>query len=374
MFHPDTQILLANGRFEYVKHIKIGDMLLSPNEEPVAVVDKTLASRLLYDIKPKRGLPLIVGEDQKIMMKVISLPKHEYDVPFKEIRIKWLSREPVQVNQKQFNQTQGQQFKTLKTLAEAEYQNILVGSNVLQVGDVVELELHHYLSLEETTQQLFQLHRPGIEFPDKKCPIDPYILGRCLLECVTQKYVKRYLRSLDMFPDEADTILNYLESEDLFKNKRVPLEYLTNSRNVRRLVLAGILEVGGKTEFESLTPIIESRNKNLALDIAQLANSLGILTYLEKKVIVRSGEWLWSRNIEEVNYRLHFNCDNIFEKICRSELCHDLVCHGANLFNVTAKWKMDAIHLQLSDSRVIITDDFTQVMGNVKPFQPNTKT
>lgn len=193
---------------------------------------------------------------------------------------------------------------------------------------VIEISIKDYLKLQSIKKasgiiQRFKLYRAKINFPAQDVKIDPYWLGLWLgdgssnaaaltiADCDPEilDYHKLYAHSLGMQTKEAESqrhskcgmypvtsldgksnlLLQLLKSYGLSgpsgteKRKFIPKEYYKNSEEVRKNLLAGIIDSdGGK--YNNGCYGVAFVNKRLAEDTVELARSLGYQVDFREKV------------------------------------------------------------------------------------------
>lgn len=157
----------------------------------------------------------------------------------------------------------------------------------------------------------YGIRSKGIEYEQKNVKIDPYILGTWIGDgftgetrwVVNDKKDSEILSSLQEYANKNGYKIGYaktqsenaikvsinngnnrwkksditifLEELGIYKDKRIPKEYLYNSIDVRRKLLAGIIDTDGHKSKEGVIEIAMSR-KELINDIVLLARSVGL--------------------------------------------------------------------------------------------------
>lgn len=145
-------------------------------------------------------------------------------------------------------------------------------------------------------------YRVGVEYPSKPVRIDPYFLGlwlgdgtsRCQSITSPNPEIVAYLYDLaarlggkvrvekqargkaKTYEITGASIRQELRSYNLLNNKHIPQEYLSNDREVRASVLAGIIDTDGYYDKSGTAYEVVQKNETLARDIAFLAQSLGL--------------------------------------------------------------------------------------------------
>lgn len=119
-----------------------------------------------------------------------------------------------------------------------------------------------------------------VEYEEKEVKLDPYTLGALLGDGGLGD------DKLDFYNSEQDVIrkvdkgLNEVEYS-LSDNKHIPEEYKYGSVNQRLEVLRGLVDTDGEVEGSAIK--ITSTSKQLANDVRDIANSLGMVSKLHTK-------------------------------------------------------------------------------------------
>lgn len=181
-------------------------------------------------------------------------------------------------------------------------------------------------SITNFHEKHYRFKQQIIHYEEQPVPIDPYFLGAWLGDgdsarvCITnidepiiefvQNYAiecglhtSRYLQNENLetgamtfsynivnYPGQGNPLLKDFKKLDLIQNKHIPQIYLHNSMEVRLKVLAGLIDTDGHqggNQYE-----IFQKNEQLALDIKNLAQSLGFYTINKpcKKYCMYKGE------------------------------------------------------------------------------------
>ena len=186
-------------------------------------------------------------------------------------------------------------------------------------GEVIYVEKSE---INDFMMRNFRYVEPVIKYPEKDVPIPPYILGLWLgdghshkpsltnIDKVIIDVWKQYgnecglritignikSRKTKVCQHETETVCDYnivgengkkksnsvlskLQKLNLIKNKHIPEMYLKNSIEVRRELLAGLLDTDGSLETNCRYEITQ-KNKQLSENIVQLSKSLGLYTQI----------------------------------------------------------------------------------------------
>lgn len=180
---------------------------------------------------------------------------------------------------------------------------------------------------------VFQLpEQKCLKFEEKNLPIHPYFLGVWIGDgtkskpCITshvkdKEHINKIVEECgydisticNTVNDEVKVyyfsnqdILSKIRNLNLYKNKHIPNSYKFSSREQRLQLLAGIIDSDGSfIESENRYKIYPGCDKNLAEDIRQLLNSLGIIAEVYNVKPPQKSKW----NSQKVQYCVCFSTD-----------------------------------------------------------------
>jgi hypothetical protein len=244
-----SQVILATGELCPQSELNPGMMLLGANSEYKMLMRLKTSSVPAFEVTQKRGVPFLVGFDQKICLA----------------------------------------SKAKESLT-------------LNAGD--------YTEFSKTRQQDFSLQKAILEFPSADLPLDPYFFGLLLgdgsFRCVPIKLTTPDAEIIDVlyeiaaryqWPVSINHLKNNLSDSYCFKRavasrhslkeiiaslglfnhksniKFIPKQYLCADRTTRQALLAGLLDTDGSlcnNHYDFATS-----SNQLANDVAFLARSLG---------------------------------------------------------------------------------------------------
>jgi replicative DNA helicase len=274
-----TKILMFDGSIKKVEEIKVGDLLMGDDSTCRHVLNTTIGFGKIYKIIPKKcGEEFTCNEDHVLCLKRTMTKKNRKD-----------GRKPDRF-----------------------------------AGTVVEISLKDYFTQTKTKKHILKCYQVGVDFIEKKIDIPAYILGVWLGDGSSNsaeftsaddgivgeinKYALEngFVVSKKEQPNNKSSIYRLCHTQkgrigstpfnrfkenlrkyNLLKNKHIPLCYLTNSRQIRLNLLAGIIDTDGNTiRRGTLGNGIEiiQKNKRLAEDICFLSRSLGFATSFKKVV------------------------------------------------------------------------------------------
>lgn len=255
-----TKILMYDGSVKNVEDINEGEFLMGDDSTPRKVLSLARGRDKMYKIKSKNSEPYVCNEQH-----VLSLKK--------------------------------------------------TGSH-----EIVNIPLNEYLKSNKTFKHTHKSWKTGVEFKDQSVKIDPYLIGLWLgdgdkdrtgittadseivnyLYRVSDDYnlninvqeqanneSNRYYISGDNHKDNNTLLHEFREYGLIDKStnhmKFIPQEYLINSTENRKKLLAGLIDSDGYVYNKCYE--ISSKHEKLAEDIVFLCRSLGYKSWVVDKVI-----------------------------------------------------------------------------------------
>lgn len=148
------------------------------------------------------------------------------------------------------------------------------GYNDIKHGTVENLTVSEYLKKNATWRNRFKWYRRGVEFPPQEVKVDPYLFGIWLGDGTL---------------GEARFTTADQEVVSEFDRKHIPQQYISNSREVRLELLAGLLDSGEAASRSSDGHLDKSntydfinKSEELVDGLLSLARSLGMSAYKKK--------------------------------------------------------------------------------------------
>jgi DNA-directed RNA polymerase beta subunit len=307
-FDPETPILMWDGTSKRAGDIVVGDVLVDDLGNPTKVRTTCSGEKNMYDVIPEKDnfmkhrvtdnhiLTLRIRQHKNISNCNRKGRKYTY-------MVKFLNRDN--------NKIQERYFASLKEAEE------FVDS--FDDDDTLDITIENYLKLNKTTKEHLVLFKvEGINWTKKEVSMDPYLLGMWLGDGLsdgtgfalnyktdhetlaywekwaeengaTIKKGERYSFSVASKKNsdaasaglcnrvEEAPLKKYLRKYNLLKNKHIPKEYLTNDRDTRLKVLAGLIDTDGSVRAEGREIRIcqGPANYKIIEDAHTLAMSLG---------------------------------------------------------------------------------------------------
>uniref|UniRef100_A0A6C0KQY1 DNA-directed RNA polymerase n=1 Tax=viral metagenome TaxID=1070528 RepID=A0A6C0KQY1_9ZZZZ len=307
-FDPKTPILMWDGTIKLAEDIKINDILIDDLGNSTTVRSTCGGFKNMYDIIPDKDnfMKHRVTDNHILTLKIRSHKvirnSTQLDRNYTHI-VEYLNREKIIFERKCF-----------KSLEQAEK-----FVNSFEDDNTIDITIEKYLTLKQRTKDKLVLFKTeGINWSKKDVEMDPYLLGMWLgdglsdgtgfalnyktdfetlaywekwaeengaiilkgsrykFSVVSKKNKEASNQGLCNRVEEAP-LKKYLRKYNLLKNKHIPNEYLTNDRETRLKVLAGLIDTDGSVRAEGREIRISQGPANYRIieDAYTLAMSLG---------------------------------------------------------------------------------------------------
>lgn len=264
----DTPVLMFDGTVKPVQEVRAGELLMGPDSRPRKVLSTARGIGPLYRVAPTRGDSYVVNDAHILSLKMTA------------------------------GGAKGDCSK----------------SDTYKAGKVHNITVTDYLSRSATFRHCAKGWRAAVDFqPSGDLPLPAYFLGAWLGDgnskgpaiCSADLEVIYAVRELAaehalstrgevQAGNKATTVhitggwtggrLNSvtaaLRELDVLHNKHIPRVYLTASRKDRLELLAGLIDTDGSLSGGGFDFI--QKNKQLSLDVAFLARSLGLAAYVSE--------------------------------------------------------------------------------------------
>jgi DNA-directed RNA polymerase beta subunit len=307
-FDPETPILMWDGTSKRAGDITIDDTLVDDLGNPTKVRTTCSGFKNMYDVIPdKDNFMKHRVTDNHILTLRIRQHKNILNCDRKgrnyKHSVKFLNRDNLKIQERYF-----------ATLKEAED-----FVNSFDDDDTLDITIENYLKLSKTTKDYLVLFKvEGIHWPKKEVEMDPYLLGLWLGDglstgtgfALNYKTDFETLAYWENWAEENEAIITkgqrysfsivskknkdagvaglcnrveeaplkkYLRKYNLLNNKHIPNDYLTNDRETRLKVLAGLIDTDGSVRAEGREIRIcqGPANYRIIEDAYTLAMSLG---------------------------------------------------------------------------------------------------
>jgi len=285
-----TKVLMADGNFEEIQNISVGDKVMGPDSKPRTVLSLCNGKTTMYRVRSKIKNDGTSEIDFKCNGEHILVLKNNSPDKIKPIS----------------------QFNSNETL-NGEYTKHCKWNFIKEKE--CEISVKDYLSLSNNQTEHLKLFRCEVNYPEKLHFIEPYFLGVWLGDGTSScaditnpdieilDYIKDYTSKIgdsyivyQKYQTDCPTIRFsnknikgrksltriHLESLNLLNNKHIPIEYLIDNRDNRLKLLAGIIDTDGYYNGKCYT--ISLMNENLSKDIYRLCRELGFRTNYDEKI------------------------------------------------------------------------------------------
>jgi len=166
---PNQLVLMSNGLFKECKDLIIGDLLMSTESDPISITNVEKCNQEMYKIIPLRGDPYIISENHIISVRMTANPRIENRIKDNSYLVIWFEKD--KSKSKSFNYNH--KDKNIVYNEALNYKNTIISRNI-----VYDLTLNEYLTKNSNIKHLYKGYRlNGIDFPEDKVDLDPYILG-----------------------------------------------------------------------------------------------------------------------------------------------------------------------------------------------------
>jgi hypothetical protein len=298
---PETPILMFDGTVKPIKHVDIGEQVMGPDSRPRTVLSTCMGDDEMFQIIPSKGNRFTCNAPH--ILTLVGIVPY---ISFRKDRGSYIVR---------YTERGYPKSKTFRTEEDAQ-----ICLNSLP-QDIFDIPLNEFMTRTEHHQRYCYLYHVGVEFPQQNIPFDPYLLGYWLgdghssapvittadpeIVDVFSQLLQSY--NLTLTQSSASSLTYYivgagenhgkkgtnmfgcaLRALNLINNKHIPSAYKINSRQIRLLILAGLIDSDGYRGDNYIE--ITQKNKQLADDIEYLALSLGFM--VTSAEVVKGCEYL----------------------------------------------------------------------------------
>jgi len=307
-FDPETPILMWDGTIKRAADVVVGDILVDDLGNSTKVRTTCSGFKNMYDVIPEKNnfIKHRVTDNHILTLKIRGHKSirnsSRKDRKYTHI-VEFLNREEIKFQEKYFNSS-----KEAEDFVQS-----------FDDDDTLDITIEKYLKLNKGTKDRLVLFKvEGIHWEKKDVGMDPYLLGMWLGDGLSDGtgFALNYntdhetLAYWEKWAQENDAVLTkgkrysfsvvskknkdakslglcnrveeaplkkYLRKYDLLKNKHIPNEYLTNDRDTRLKVLAGLIDTDGSVRAEGREIRIcqGPANYRIIEDAHTLAMSLG---------------------------------------------------------------------------------------------------
>ena len=315
--HPDTPVLLYNGKTKKAKDVKTGDELIGDDGNKRKVLSLIHGVSDMYRVEQHKADSYIVNEDHILSLKVSGNFAIRWTEKTHTWIMDWFDKQALQLKCK----TKSCGPKTGLSKEEGYEYMLQYRENIRELvkDDIIDISIKDYLKLSNTIKNRLKGFKPSeVVWNHQNIDLDPYILGMWLGNgnshgdgfTSTDEELIEYWKS---WAEDNNSVIKYgkkyqyyirnkqrglspfktlLEKYNLIDNKHIPSEYLINSRDIRLSLLAGIIDTDGYVYSNGTSIEIAQKNGVLGKQIQYLCRSLGYYcrTVIRKKYCIYKGE------------------------------------------------------------------------------------
>jgi replicative DNA helicase len=266
-----TKVLMFDGMLKNVEDVEVGDLLMGDDSTPRKVLSLARGQEEMYWVRQNKGIDYRVNKSHILSLK--------------------------------------------RSRNEANHKH----------GDILNIEVSDYIEKSDKFKSNYKGYKVSVDFEPQPLSVDPYFLGLWLgdgrssdVRIATQdkevviyleSYAEKMGKKLHVYKIEGkcpmygitnqqeenspkdlkDSLQKKLRDLNLIKNKHIPQHYLSNSKENRLKLLAGLIDSDGYYDDEFHVMEIVQKSESLAKEIKFLADSLGFRVSLNtKKASIKS--------------------------------------------------------------------------------------
>jgi len=276
-FAKNTPILTWSGNIKMSQEIKEGDQLVGDDGCVRTVLETCHGEDEMYEVTQSRGITYVVNSKHKLPLKFQGdreiywyerrrLIEGEYK-PYGVWRMNWFNSNTFTICTKRLKI-----YDLTDEKKQEAYSEIITFRDSLP-DEIFEISVDEYMKLPQyVKKKLVGFKSSEINWSKKDVKVNPYILGVWL------------------GGGAKDIASNLLNEYDLIKKKHIPNDYLTNDRETRLALLAGLIDIEGHLDNNGKRIQILQSNHALGHQIEILARSLGFVVsagFIQKENYLR---------------------------------------------------------------------------------------
>ena len=266
-FAENTKILLWDSTYKNSQDICVGDVLIGDNGHKRIVEKIFTGEDNLYEINQNNGETYVVNSKHTLALKFMGTNRPIWHESLNAWKMIWFDIIEKKVKTKTFKVTETITMELAKETAEEFVKT-------LTIEDVVLITVEDYMKLDNTAKRYLYGFKSseGIHYTDMPISLDPYMLGLWLGDGT---HTKPIIASNGKEIDKT----------------RIPREFITNSRENRLKLLAGLIDATGDPLVRGFA--IMQSDDQLRNQIDYLAQSLGFQVYYDDQLrVIVTGERL----------------------------------------------------------------------------------
>lgn len=274
-FDPETPILLWNGKVVKAHEVVIGDVLIDDSGNPTRVRSTCSGITNMYEVQQDgTGLNYTVTDNHILTLKIKNYMTLTGQTDC--YHLTWFDKKTLCYLSKNFESLE-ESYYFINDLPD----------------DILDIQIQDYLKLpDDIKQNLHGFKCESINWEKQDVQFDPYILGLWLGD-----------------GNKTDT-------------KEIPYEYITNNRETRLAIFAGLIDSVGCTNRNRNIYRLPFVNNKVREQLSVLAGSLGFLIYNKDNFFYMTGKFLheipsiiYGKDIDpKAVYSSLLTCINVVEK------------------------------------------------------------
>jgi len=263
-----TKVLMFDGSILNVEDIKPKDILMGPDSKGRNVLSVSQGIGPLYKITPIKGDPYIVNDEHILSLKYKEKDRDECLI---NISIKDFLNKSTNFQTKAKGWRTGVEFKKQKIELNPYFLGLWLGDGTTgrPVITTADSEVVEFL---------------------KEFAISYHLQLNDMNNVNNGRKARSYLLTEGRTGGRINPITNQLKKLNILNSKRIPREYLCNSRNIRLKLLAGLIDSDGTLSCNGFG--FSTNSKELFEDVLFLCRSLGFAANggLKKNACVYKGK------------------------------------------------------------------------------------
>jgi hypothetical protein len=278
-----TDVMMFDGNCKKVEEIKKGDKLMGDDSYPREVLKLSNGYDKMYSISSNNGERYTVNSQHILSLKYGCKKKIVDRKDKKCYQIRWFDNKSVSLKGKSYSYMDKNKEEVLKK-TKIEYEK-------REEDLYVDIPIEDYIKLRKDKDffRMLKGYKKGVEFNERKIPIEAYLMGTWIGDKNTNK-VK---------VNEVDTVSYLMKDLGILNNKYILDNYKYNTRTNRLRVLAGIIDSCGKYYEKSNNFEITHNNERVLEDVEYIIISLGLSAIKKGKKINING-----KGVEEIPTRM----------------------------------------------------------------------
>jgi GTPase len=335
-FVKGTLVMDYSGSLRQIEKIRPGDILMGDDSTPRKVLEIHSGKGQLYNIEPIKGQSYVVNGEHILCLKYSNTDNVSLDTSRNRYGAKYsVFIDDIPCHKIKYFAVGNREKKDVKKEADEFLKGTI--ENRINHGDVLEMSVNNFLKLKPHVATQLKWYRTGVNFPEKKIDLDPYMLGIWLGHGTSSKpeFTRIDKEIIEYFDEKAknfglklhkngihytisqigipkvggNQVRNFLNDNDLINNKHIPKDYLHNSRENRLKLFAGIIDSDGYYDREKnyYEICMSAKYETLVDDAIYLIRSLGFATY--KKEVMKTCTNGKDGPVECRCFRFHFGGD-----------------------------------------------------------------